>query len=144
VEYFDVIALQDVFDHMRDPLAALNKCFRLLKPGGSIVVKVHNISCLYAKMTGKNFYALVPPSHLFYYNRRTLTLALRKTGFQMTECRYIGHVLKISTVFQRLSRGDPRSRWHDLYLRSRNTAIGDIKIPKNLHDIVTVIAVKPT
>ena len=70
--YFDVITLQDVFDHIRDPLPMLEKCHRLLRPGGLIAVKVHNISCLYAKFTGKNFYALIPPAHLFYYDKQTL------------------------------------------------------------------------
>src|SRR5205814_8631925 len=74
--YFDVITLQDVFDHMRAPIVTLRQCHAMLKPKGLLVIKVHNISCLYAKMTGRRFYALLPPSHLFYYNKRTLKLAL--------------------------------------------------------------------
>jgi SAM-dependent methyltransferase len=141
-EFFDVITLQDVFDHMRDPMAALAKCHRALKPGGLIVIKVHNISCLYAKLTGPNFYALIPPSHLFYYNRKTLDLALGKMGFRTLETRYIGHLLKVATVFHRLSRGNPRSKWHWLYSRLRKSRVGNLKIRKNLRDIITVIGRK--
>lgn len=140
--YFDVITLQDVFDHFRDPMPALEKCRRLLKPGGLIVIKVHNISCLYAKLTGRNFYAIIPPSHLFYYDRKTLTRALSTTGFQVVESRFIGHLLKVRTVFWRLSRGNPASPFYRLSRSLNGNPLGEFKIHKNLHDIITVSAIK--
>jgi 2-polyprenyl-3-methyl-5-hydroxy-6-metoxy-1,4-benzoquinol methylase len=143
VGYFDVIAMQDVFDHFRDPLPALEKCRQLLRPGGMIVIKVHNISCLYAKVTGPNFYAIIPPSHLFYYDRQTLARTLTTAGFQVTDSRFIGHLLKVKTVFWRLSRGRNQSPFYGLYKYLNGTAIGEFKIHKNLHDIITMLAVKP-
>jgi 2-polyprenyl-3-methyl-5-hydroxy-6-metoxy-1,4-benzoquinol methylase len=139
--YFDVITLQDVFDHLRDPVAILRKCYAMLKPGGTIVIKVHNISCLYAKVTGPRFYAL-QPGHLFYYSKRTLELLLRKTGFQLTDARFIPHILRIRIVFHRLARGNRNSIFYRIARRLRSTWLGDVKIRKNLHDIITVIAVK--
>jgi 2-polyprenyl-3-methyl-5-hydroxy-6-metoxy-1,4-benzoquinol methylase len=140
--YFDVITLQDVFDHFRDPMAALEKCRRLLRPGGLLAIKVHNISCLYAKLTGSNFYAIIPPSHLFYYDRRTLARALSNSGFQVVDAKFIGHRLKIKTVFWRLSRGNRNSPFYRVYKALDGAALGEIKFRKNLHDIITVLAVK--
>ena len=140
--YFDVITLQDVFDHLRYPMPALEKCRRMLRPGGLIVIKVHNISCLYARLMGSSFYAIVPPSHLFFYDRRTLTRALSDSGFQVVESKFIGHVLKMKTVFLRLSRGRQRSPFYRAYRALDDTALGEIKVRKNLHDIITVLAVK--
>jgi 2-polyprenyl-3-methyl-5-hydroxy-6-metoxy-1,4-benzoquinol methylase len=142
-EYFDVITLQDVFDHIRDPLPMLEKCYRLLKPGGLIAIKVHNISCLYAKLTGRNFYAMIPPSHLFYYDRQTLGLTLKKSGFQVIDSKFIGHLFKVKTVFHRLSKGNENSAYHRLYKALDHSALGEIKFNKNLHDIITMLAVKP-
>lgn len=141
-DYFDVITLQDVFDHFHNPMPALEKCRRMLRPGGLIVIKVHNISCLYARLTGSSFYAIVPPSHLFYYNRRSLTRALSNSGFQVVESKFIGHLLKIKTVFWRLSRANKRSPFYRFYKMLDGTALGEIKVRKNLHDIITVLAVK--
>ncbi|HLY40844.1 MAG TPA: class I SAM-dependent methyltransferase [Terracidiphilus sp.] len=141
-DYFDVITLQDVFDHFRDPMPALEKCRKMLKPGGLIVIKVHNISCLYAKLTGKNFYAIIPPSHLFYYDRRTLARALSIAGFRIVDSRFIGHLLKIRTVFWRLSRGNSDSLFYRICKFSSGKAFGEFKIHKNLHDIITMSAVK--
>jgi 2-polyprenyl-3-methyl-5-hydroxy-6-metoxy-1,4-benzoquinol methylase len=142
--YFDVITLQDVFDHIRDPLPMLEKCHRLLRPGGLIAIKVHNISCLYAKVTGPKFYAMIPPSHLFYYDERTLALTLEKSGFQVLDSKFIGHLFKVKTVFLRLSRGNQRSASYRVYKALEGTSIGEARFRKNLHDIITIFAIKPS
>jgi 2-polyprenyl-3-methyl-5-hydroxy-6-metoxy-1,4-benzoquinol methylase len=141
-EFFDVITLQDVFDHMPDPIATLGKCHSMLKPAGLIVVKVHNIACLYAKLFGRYFYALVPPSHLFYYNRETLRMILAKTGFRMIDSRFMPHLLSIQTALLRLAKNDPQSWGYRLYRAAEGTRLGRIKIKKNLHDVITVLAVR--
>lgn len=140
--YFDVITLQDVFDHLREPVATLERCYRMLKPGGLVVIKVHNISCLYAKICGKSFYAVVPPTHLFYYDRRTLDLLLSKTGFRLVESRFIAHRLKLKTIFMRLAKGDEASVFYRAYKGLSRYSAGDFQIRKNLHDVITVIGVK--
>jgi 2-polyprenyl-3-methyl-5-hydroxy-6-metoxy-1,4-benzoquinol methylase len=141
--YFDVITLQDVFDHIRDPLPMLQKCLLLLRPGGMIAIKVHNISCLYAKLMGRNFYAVIPPSHLFYYDKKTLAHTLSIAGFQVVNSKFIGHLFKVKTVFLRLSRSSKDSAYYRFYQRLNGTVVGEIKFHKNLHDIITMIAVKP-
>jgi 2-polyprenyl-3-methyl-5-hydroxy-6-metoxy-1,4-benzoquinol methylase len=141
--YFDVITMQDVFDHFRDPIQALEKCHHMLRPGGLIVIKVHNISCLYAKLTGSSFYAVIPPSHLFYYDRRTLSQTLSKSGFQVVDSKFIGHLLKVKTVFWRLSRSNANSLSYRIYKTLDSTLLGEIKFHKNLHDIITILAMKP-
>lgn len=140
--YFDVITLQDVFDHIRDPLPMLQKCNRLLKSGGLIAIKVHNISCLYARLTGSKFYAIIPPFHLFYYDKRTLALMLEKSGFQVTDSRFIGHLFKVKTIFLRLAMADVSSPMFRVYETLNGTAVGEIMFKKNLHDIITMLAVK--
>jgi len=141
--YFDVITLQDVFDHIRDPLPTLAKCYKLLKPGGLIAIKVHNISCLYAQLSGSKFYAIIPPSHLFYYDKKTLSLTLQKAGFDVVDSKFIGHLFKIKTIFHRLSKGNLHGSFHRIYKSLEGTSIGEFKFTKNLHDIVTMLAVKP-
>lgn len=141
-DYFDVITLQDVCDHFIDPAANLLKCKEMLKPGGLIIIKVHNISCLFAKVCGKRFYAIEPPVHLFYFNERSLNLVLNKTGFRFLKKRFIGHLMKLKTVFFRLSRVDKKTPAYKIYSFLDKISMGNIKLNKNLHDIITVFAVK--
>jgi hypothetical protein len=48
----------------------------------------------------------------------------------------------MKTVFLRLSRGRQRSPFYRAYRALDDTALGEIKVRKNLHDIITVLAVK--
>lgn len=140
--FFDVITMQDVIDHCPAPLPALEKCHRLLKPGGLLVVKVHDFACLYAKLAGSRFYAVIPPSHLFYFDRRTLGSAVTRTGFKVVERAFIAHKLKISTVFMRLARANEESLSYRIYSKLEGTRLGEVTIRKNLHDLITLFAVR--
>ncbi len=141
-EYFDVITLQDVFDHFADPYESLRQCRAMLRPGGLLVIKVHNIACLYAKLSGPRFYALIPPSHLVYFNRRSLRVILERAGLALRRARFIGQVLQLKMVFYRLARGEPASPFYKVYQWLDRRPLGRFAIYKNLHDIITVFAVK--
>jgi len=140
--YFDVIALQDVLDHFINPGKDLEKCYQMLKPGGLLIIKVHNISCLYAKIQGANFYAIVPPTHLFYFNEKSLKYILNRTGFKFFKSRFVGHILQLRTIFYRLSREGRNPFYFKLSKLLQNSMLGRIKLYKNLHDIITVLATK--
>lgn len=139
---FDCITLQDVLDHLVNPLEALKKCHRLLKPNGLLVVKVHDMSSWFAKISGRKFYALIPPMHLFYFNRTALALALKEALFDVVFSKHLGHQMFLSTVFFRLSQGNENSIFFRLFKLLDRSRLGRIKIYKNLHDIITVLAVK--
>ena len=141
-EYFDVITLQDVFDHLSNPLECLAICKRILKPNGMIVIKVHNIECLYARLVGRNFYAIIPPFHLFYYSKNTLKRALEKSGFSFQTSAFIGHSLFLKTIPYRLAQTNRSGIFFKTYQMLDKIPLGNIKIPKNLHDIITVFGVK--
>lgn len=139
---FDCITLQDVLDHMINPIEVLRKCNELLKTNGILIVKVHDMSCLYAKITGKNFYAFIPPEHLFYFNKTSIMTALKKASFNVIFSKHIGHMMFLSTVFYRLSKKNQNSIFFHLYKLIKGTWLGHKRIYRNLHDIITVFAVK--
>ena len=141
-DFFDVVTLLDTFDHLAAPLETLKECRRILKPGGQIVIKVHNIECLYARVSGRRFYAIIPPAHLFYYSKDTLKLALEKSGFAMEVATFIGHWLFLKTIPYRLARSNQHGLIYKTYKLLDQSPLGNIKVYKNLHDIITVIGVK--
>ena len=80
--FFDVITLQDVLEHCINPTEVIGSCYKMLKPGGLIIIKVHDISCLYARMSCKTFYAILPVFHLFYFSKKLLAFILSRSGFR--------------------------------------------------------------
>ena len=141
--FFDVITMQDVLDHLIDPLESLKRVIRQLKPGGTLLIKVHDFSCLYARLSGSRFYAIIPPSHLFYYTRPGLRKLVELAGFEPVAARHIGNRLQIKTVFLRLARDNTKSLNHKIYQWLGRTSAGNLHFIKNLHDIITLVARKP-
>ena len=141
--YFDVITLQDVLDHFINPAENLKKCYKMLKPGGLLVIKVHNISCLYAKIKGANFYAIIPPVHLFYFNEKSLKYILNRVGLKFLKSKFIGHILQLKTIFYRLSGDGENKFYFRLSKLLENSILGKIIFYKNFRDIITVFATKP-
>ncbi|MBX9666422.1 MAG: class I SAM-dependent methyltransferase [Candidatus Obscuribacterales bacterium] len=141
---FDVVTMLDVLDHCPQPVDDLKQVNRVLKKGGLVVVKVHNISCLYAQITKDQFYAISPPGHLFYFNKATLKESLKQAGFKVVSNMFIGHVLDLKTVPYRLARGAQSGFYFNAYQMLNKSPLGNMKIYKDLHDIITVLAVKET
>ena len=144
--YFDLITMQDSFDHMLRPMEVLRKCAELLRPGGMLVIKVHDISSVFARVSGSRYYALIPPSHLSYFSPATLQLALERTGFDTVAVKYLPHVLFLRTIPFRFSRNDPTSVFYRVFELLSGTRLGKLRIRKNMFDIMTVFAtrVRPT
>jgi hypothetical protein len=106
------------------------------------MLPVHDISCLYARISGKTFYAILPPFHLFYFSKKPLAFILTRSGFRHFKFNHIGQIIQLKTVFYRLSKGNKNSFFYKIYLLLSRFSLGNIPIPKNLHDIITVFATK--
>lgn len=141
--FFDVITFQDCLDHFINPIDAIQKSKRMLKEGGVLVIKVHNHGCLWAKISKEEFYAIIPPFHLQYFNTKSLAAHIEKEGFEIKKIKYIPHILQLKTVFYRFAMCDKKSLFYKIYeIFKKIPMIGNIPIYKNLKDIVTIVAVK--
>ncbi|MBI1884563.1 MAG: class I SAM-dependent methyltransferase [Chlamydiae bacterium] len=81
-EYFDVITLNHVFEHLPDPLLSLMDLRRVLKRDGTLIINVPNIGSLGFKIFGRCWHALETPRHFFLYSLKTLRQCAEKSGFQ--------------------------------------------------------------
>lgn len=140
--YFDCITLFDSFDHMLDPVGILSKCRSMLKPGGLLVVKVHDTGCLYAKLSGKSLYSIIPPYHMFFYTRRSLLHLLGKVGMNVVDVRHMAHIILLKTIPFRLAKSTEGTFMYRLFNLLDRHPIGNIRIKKNLHDLITTFSVK--
>lgn len=90
---FDVIIFADVLEHLRDPVAALQKVIPLLSAGGSIVVSLPNVahgSVRLALLEGRFEYrplGLLDETHLRFFTRRSMEDLLRSAGLIAVDMR---------------------------------------------------------
>lgn len=80
--YFDVIYHRDVMEHIDQPVAFLKKLYRILKPGGILMIDTHNIQSLVNQAT-KEFHTVVFAfEHPLHWSPASLLFACEQAGFQ--------------------------------------------------------------
>ena len=78
--FFSVITMIEVLEHLKDPAPALKECCRLLKKEGVLVLQTANMEGLQARLM-KDRYGYYLPGHLSYFSLRNLSDVLRHAGF---------------------------------------------------------------
>ncbi|MDD4979779.1 MAG: class I SAM-dependent methyltransferase [Candidatus Omnitrophica bacterium] len=108
--FFDVVTMTDVFEHIANPAKILNEIRRILKPDGVLFIKVPNglfnlFKFRMAKLIGKlrNYDIFDSYEHVIHYSNKTLKEMLDKYGFQVVKVKigkpiqlpvwhkYVGH-----------------------------------------------------
>ena len=97
-EFFDIVNLQHVFEHLDNPLESLKKINQMLKPGGYLVVGVPNFDSFDRRLFGKRWVGLKLPQHLFQYTEKTLKIMMKKSGFKVCNATYKSYEAK-STMY---------------------------------------------
>ncbi|VVB86552.1 Ubiquinone biosynthesis O-methyltransferase [uncultured archaeon] len=81
--FFDVITLWHVLEHIYEPNEELKEIGRILKDDGILVVSVPNINSLGFKLGKKHWLHLDSPRHLHHYNPETIDKIVNKNGFKI-------------------------------------------------------------
>lgn len=137
---FDAVTAIDVIEHVSDPLALLKLCSRHLKTGGALVVVTPDVDSITARLLRKRWWHY-RIAHVGYFSKRTLKMALEKTGFKLLAVRRPAWYFEIGYLYQRLRNYLPLPKLEG----SDNKMIKwffSRKIPLNLRDSLEVIACK--
>ncbi len=78
---FDGITLISLLEHLDHPEDAIKKCFDLMKPGGILLLKTVNYSCLNRLMRKERWTGFRVPDHVVYFDPSNLKRLLKRTGF---------------------------------------------------------------
>ena len=81
-DFFDVVTLWDVLEHLHDPAGCLQEIARILKPDGLLVIRVPNASGLAARMFGRYWAGFDAPRHLYVFTPATLAKLLALNHFE--------------------------------------------------------------
>jgi len=81
-QQFDVICLFQVFDHISDPVALLQECFTVLKPGGLLLCLNHNVEAISARLL-KERSPIIDLEHTYLYSPTTMARIVAAHGFEV-------------------------------------------------------------
>ena len=100
-EFFDVVTMTDVFEHIANPDKILNEVRRIIKPDGILFIKVPNglfnlFKFKMAKWMGrlKDYDIFDSYEHVVHYSHKTLNKMLVKYGFKVIKVK-IGRPIQL-------------------------------------------------
>lgn len=92
--FFDVVTMTDVFEHITDPSKMLSEVYKILKPDGILFIKVPNgyfnlFKFYMAKVTGRlgNYDLFDSYEHVVHYSEKTLCNMLEKNRFSIKKIK---------------------------------------------------------
>lgn len=111
--YFDCVTIVDVLEHLFDPFAIIGECYRLLQPGGTLLVHVPNVAFVMnrLRLAGGKLPVTSKASgwdggHLHYFTRSSLKQLLEKEGFSVMKITAGGLFRKIRNIWGSLLSSD--------------------------------------
>jgi SAM-dependent methyltransferase len=78
----DRVLLSHVLEHLSDPYTVISECFRILRPGGRLIIITPNSQSLGHRFFNENWRGLEPPRHLFIYSGLSLRKILERSPFR--------------------------------------------------------------
>lgn len=110
---FDAILLNHVIEHIPSPEKIFKECYRILKPGGKLVMMTPNANARGHEKYGRNWRGLETPHHLQIFTPQSLSLLAKETGFlkikSFSSLQGVFYILGQSSELARKDTIDPYS-----------------------------------
>ncbi len=86
MDYYDLLTMWDVLEHIDNCDKAVEKCALMLKTGGLLVIQVPQIDSFIAKRHKENWQAM-GLDHVNYFSKETITYFLERKGFKVVRIK---------------------------------------------------------
>lgn len=129
---FNCLTLWDVWEHLSEPLHFVGQYIPHLPEGGLVALTTVDAGSLVARLRGKKWRQIHPPTHLHYPTRQGIKHALESLGLKVV----YQNSFSVNRAFE--------VYWHALGFKANflSEKLRYWPVPLNLHDIQIVIARK--
>ena len=86
-EFFDYVTLDQVIEHVTDPIETLRGVARVLKPGGVAILSTPNSNGWAARLFGSRWINWHAPYHIQHFSRASMLIAAKKAGLRFENVR---------------------------------------------------------
>jgi SAM-dependent methyltransferase len=135
----DIVCMWDTIEHLKEPHFFVKKIASEIKPGGYFFLTTGDISSLNARWRGPKWRLIHPPSHLFYFSKKTITRLLSNYGLSVVAIQHPGYHRSLSQMIYTIFFLNSNFNMPIIkrYLHSIN-----LSAYLNLYDIMLVVARK--
>jgi len=98
--FFDLVTMFDVIEHLKSPFLVLKEIYRILKPAGKLIITTPNLNALdrfVRKVIRKEniWHGFVDKTHIYLFTPKSLAFLVERSGFK---------VIKVETPFHPLPK----------------------------------------
>lgn len=96
--HFDVVYMNEVIEHVVDPVALMREVRRVLRPGGCAVLRTGNARSWSARLRGRgwSYYRFGGHLHIRFYSPKSAEALARAAGFARARCDTRGFAMRES------------------------------------------------
>ncbi len=87
--YFDYIVMDQVIEHIQNPVEFLKDVRRVLRPGGKLVMSTPNFSSWSCKVLKTKSFLWHVPYHLQFFDENSMVKCLKRAGYSSFSANYI-------------------------------------------------------
>jgi SAM-dependent methyltransferase len=134
----DAVCMWDTIEHVTHPDRFIARAAEALRPGGVLAITTGDIGALVARLRGRRWRQIHPPTHLHYFARATLERLLARHGFRVEHVGSEGVYRSVDTMAYIILV--LKQHRHGVYAALKRTGLLDWMLYLNLFDIMLVIA----
>jgi SAM-dependent methyltransferase len=137
----DIIVMWDVIEHLVRPDLIIKKVAQTLRPGGYLFITTGDSGSILAQVRREKWRLIHPPTHLHYFNFKTISVLLKSYGLKPIEITHVGSRRSIRQIsYSLLAHG--KKHTPKIYEFIANSAIGDLSFTLNTYDIMLIVGQK--
>ncbi|HTS17801.1 MAG TPA: class I SAM-dependent methyltransferase [Verrucomicrobiae bacterium] len=143
---FAAVCLWDTIEHLPHPYETVHRAVGLLKPGGYMFLTTGDFGAWLPRLQGLRWRQIHPPTHLFYFTRRSLDRLCLRCGLVVLEFGTVSVFRRLRSSLRSLDQFHANTlpgRLAKAALRILPGRLLDCGFPLNLGDTMFLVAQKP-
>jgi SAM-dependent methyltransferase len=142
---YDVALMMHVIEHVPDPCQTLSELFRILRPGGILVLETPRYDTLAFKLLGHRERSVLCEGHVYFFTTDTLEQIAQKVGFSVLRRAYVGRSLTMDRLLWNIGRiSKVKAIQSKLESISRFLRLTEVRLKINIRDMQRVYLKKPS
>jgi SAM-dependent methyltransferase len=140
----DVVVMLHVIEHIPDPVGTLKEIFRVLKPGGHLVLETPRYDTLMFRLFGKRERSVSCDGHILFFTSESLAQAYSLAGFEKVRLDYVGRTLTLDRLVYNLGVMSKSKKLEGRAIAlARRLNLQQRHMTVNLRDMQRVVLTKP-